>query len=76
MEEKTSGLEGHRNTGKEVRKVKKLKKRGYHSKYANLPYEERLRMYEQKKQAVYMDPTLSARAREIELKNLIAKYDI
>ena len=29
-----------------------------------------------KKQAIYMDPTLSARAREIELKNLIAKYDI
>ena len=56
--------------------MKKLKKRGYHGKYANLPYEERLRTYEQKKQAVYMDPTLSARAREIELKNLIAKYDI
>lgn len=56
--------------------MKKLKKRGYHGKYSNLPYEERLRMYEQKKQAVYMDPTLSARAREIELKNLIAKYDI
>ena len=56
--------------------MKKLKKRGYHGKYANLPYEERLRIYEQKKQAIYMDPTLSARAREIELKNLIAKYDI
>ena len=57
--------------------MKKLKKRGYHSKYSNLPYEERLRMYEEKKQqAVYMDPTLSARAREIELRNLIAKYDI
>lgn len=56
--------------------MKKLKKRGYNSKYSNLPYEERLRMYEAKKQAIYMDPTLSARAREIELKNLIAKYDI
>ena len=76
MEERTSSLERHRRPGKEVRKVKKLKKRRYHGKYANLPYEERLRMYEQKKQAVYMDPTLSARAREIELKNLIAKYDI
>ena len=56
--------------------MKKLKKRGYHSKCSNLPYEERLRMYEEKKQAIYMDPTLSARAKEIELKNLIAKYDI
>lgn len=56
--------------------MKKLKKRGYHSKYSNLPYVERLRLYEQKKEAIYMDPTLSARAREIELKNLIAKYDI
>ena len=56
--------------------MKKLKKRGYHGEYANLPYKERLRMYEEKKQAIYMDPTLSARAREIELKNLIAKYDI
>lgn len=56
--------------------MKKLKKRGYNSKYSSLPYETRLRMYEEKKQAIYMDPTLSARAREIELKNLIAKYDI
>lgn len=56
--------------------MKKLKKRGYNSKYSSLPYEVRLRMYEEKKQAIYMDPTLSARAREIELKNLIAKYDI
>ena len=56
--------------------MKKLKKRGYHRKYSNLAYEERLRMYEEKKQAIYIDPTLSARAREIELKNLIAKYDI
>lgn len=56
--------------------MKKLKKRGYHKKYSNLTYEERLRMYEEKKQAIYMDPTLSAKAREIELKNLIAKYDI
>ena len=56
--------------------MKKLKERGYHSKYSKLPYEKRLRMYEEKKQAIYMDPTLSARAREIELKNLIAKYNI
>ena len=56
--------------------MKKLKKRGYHGKYSNLPYEERLRMYDVKKQPIYMDPTLSARAREIELKNLIAKYNI
>lgn len=76
MEKRASSLEGHRITGKGVRKVKKLKKRGYNSKYSSLPYETRLRMYEEKKQAIYMDPTLSARAREIELKNLIAKYDI
>lgn len=56
--------------------MKKLRKKGYHDKYSNLPYETRLRMYEEKKQAVYMDPTLSARAREIELKNLAAKYNI
>lgn len=56
--------------------MKKLKKRGYHDKYSKLPYAERLRMYEEKKQAIYMDPTLSQRAREIELKRLIAKYDI
>lgn len=56
--------------------LKKLKEKGYHPKYSHLPYEERLRMYEEKKQAVYMDPTLSARAREIELKNLAAKYNI
>lgn len=56
--------------------MKKLRKRKYHDKYASLPYLERLRLYEEKKAAVYMDPTLSARAREIELKNLIAKYDI
>ena len=56
--------------------MKKLREKGYHPKYSHLPYEERLRMYEEKKQAVYMDPTLSARAREIELKNLAAKYNI
>lgn len=56
--------------------LKKLRKKGYHDKYSNLPYETRLRMYEEKKQAVYMDPTLSAHAREIELKNLAAKYNI
>lgn len=56
--------------------MKKIPARGTNPNIKKLPYKERLEMYERAKNAVYMDPTLTQRAREIELKRLIAKYDI